>query len=161
MDEVVIHQCFIENVNAIIHLFGSIQEFTCGKLYYRTFYLDEKRNSLYVGAMDKLFKLKLNSISHSSCERDSLSLEPSDVGNCVSKGKSEYFDCRNHVRVIQAIGDGSRFYVCGTNAHNPKDWVIYVSLNYLIFYLFIIFFFLKKFKFRVANTRKRNFIGAK
>ncbi|EEB14535.1 Semaphorin-2A precursor, putative [Pediculus humanus corporis] len=131
MDEVVIHQCFIENVNAIIHLFGSIQEFTCGKLYYRTFYLDEKRNSLYVGAMDKLFKLKLNSISHSSCERDSLSLEPSDVGNCVSKGKSEYFDCRNHVRVIQAIGDGSRFYVCGTNAHNPKDWVIYGNLTRL------------------------------
>jgi len=21
-----------------------------------------------------------------------------------------------------------RLYVCGTNAHNPKDWVIYVRL---------------------------------
>ena len=37
------------------------------------------------------------------------------------------FDCRNHIRVIQAMGDGNRLYVCGTNAHHPKDWVINVS----------------------------------
>lgn len=24
---------------------------------------------------------------------------------------------------------GNRLYVCGTNAHNPKDYVIYVSIN--------------------------------
>ena len=29
---------------------------SCGKLYYRTVLLDESRNTLYVGAMDKLFK---------------------------------------------------------------------------------------------------------
>lgn len=40
----------------------------------------------------------------------------------------QFYDCRNHVRVIQPMGDGSRLYVCGTNAHNPKDWVINVSL---------------------------------
>jgi len=40
---------------------------------------------------------------------------------------SQFYDCRNHVRVIQPMGDGSRLYVCGTNAHNPKDWVINVS----------------------------------
>ncbi|KAK6631234.1 Semaphorin-2A [Polyplax serrata] len=108
-----------------------MQEFTCGKLYYRTFYLDEKRNSLYVGAMDKVFRLNISAIGRSSCERDSLNLEPSNVGSCVSKGKTEHFDCRNHIRVIQAIGDGSRFYVCGTNAHNPKDWVIYANLTHL------------------------------
>lgn len=28
-----------------------VREFTCGKMYYRTLYLDEKRDSLYVGAM--------------------------------------------------------------------------------------------------------------
>ncbi len=28
-----------------------VREFTCGKLYYRTFYLDERGDSLYVGAM--------------------------------------------------------------------------------------------------------------
>lgn len=28
-----------------------VREFTCGKLFYRTFYLDEDRDALYVGAM--------------------------------------------------------------------------------------------------------------
>ncbi|KAK2704844.1 hypothetical protein QYM36_017032, partial [Artemia franciscana] len=39
------------------------------------------------------------------------------------------YDCRNHIRAIQPIGDGSRLYVCGTNAHNPKDWVVKVDLD--------------------------------
>ena len=39
-------------------------------------------------------------------------------------GKSRDFDCRNHIRVIQPIGeDGDKLYVCGTNAHSPKDQV--------------------------------------
>ncbi|KAF2888697.1 hypothetical protein ILUMI_17476, partial [Ignelater luminosus] len=63
--------------------------------------------------------------------RDALILEPSHVANCVSKGKSEHFDCRNHIRVIQSIGDGTRLYLCGTNAHNPKDWIIYSNLTHL------------------------------
>lgn len=29
----------------------NVREFTCGKLYYRTFHLDEERDVLYVGAM--------------------------------------------------------------------------------------------------------------
>lgn len=28
-----------------------VREFQCGKFYYRTFYLDEERDTLYVGAM--------------------------------------------------------------------------------------------------------------
>lgn len=44
----------------------------------------------------------------------------------------QFYDCRNHVRVIQPMGDGSRLYVCGTNAHNPKDWVINVSVFYFL-----------------------------
>lgn len=28
-----------------------IKEMTCGKLYYRTFHMDERRDVLYVGAM--------------------------------------------------------------------------------------------------------------
>lgn len=41
----------------INHLFFSrllsdhVREFSCGKLYYRTFLLDEKQDVLYVGAM--------------------------------------------------------------------------------------------------------------
>lgn len=28
-----------------------VREFSCGKLFYRTFHLDEERDALYVGAM--------------------------------------------------------------------------------------------------------------
>ncbi|ODM98388.1 Semaphorin-2A, partial [Orchesella cincta] len=61
--------------------------------------------------------------------KDALVMNPTGPASCVSKGKSEDFDCRNHVRVIQSVGDGSRLYVCGTNAHNPKDWVINWNLT--------------------------------
>lgn len=108
-----------------------VREFTCGMMYYRTFYLDVKRDALYVGAMDRVYRLNLSNINQSNCERDALNLEPTNVASCVSKGKSEHFDCRNHIRVIQSMGDGSRLYVCGTNAHNPKDWVINANLTHL------------------------------
>ncbi|XP_063365071.1 semaphorin-2A [Cydia amplana] len=113
------------------HRRDHVREFTCGTLYYRTFFMDSKRDTLYVGAMDRLYRLNMNNISASHCERDSINLEPSNVAQCVSKGKSEHFDCRNHVRVIQPMGDGSRLYVCGTNAHSPKDWVLYSNLTHL------------------------------
>ncbi|GBP92310.1 Semaphorin-2A [Eumeta japonica] len=66
-----------------------VREFSCGTLYYRTFFVDSKRDSLYVGAMDRLYRLNMNNISASHCERDSINLEPSNVAQCVSKGKSE------------------------------------------------------------------------
>ncbi|XP_017487755.1 PREDICTED: semaphorin-2A-like [Rhagoletis zephyria] len=64
-------------------------------------------------------------------QRDVLILEPSgsDILSCVSKGKREKVECRNHIRVIQPMDSGARLYVCGTNAHNPKDYVINVSID--------------------------------
>ncbi|CAH1635193.1 unnamed protein product [Spodoptera littoralis] len=108
-----------------------IREFSCGSLFYRTLYLNEDRNTLYVGAMDRVFRLNMTDISQSHCERDALLLEASNVARCVSKGKSEPFECRNHIRVLQPLGDGERLYVCGTNAHSPKDWVVYLNLTHL------------------------------
>jgi len=104
---------------------------SCGKLYYRTVFLDESRNSLYVGAMDRLLKVNLANVSSTSCERDSLVLDPSNTAQCISKGKTENFDCRNHIRVIQPLGNGDRLYICGTNAHNPRDQVVYANLTNL------------------------------
>ncbi len=107
-------------------------EFSCGHLYYRTLFLDEASRSLYVGAMDRVIKIdNLGNISSTDCNRDALVMEANNVGNCISRGKSKDFDCRNHIRVVQPIGDGSRLYVCGTNAHSPKDVVIYSNLTHL------------------------------
>lgn len=41
------------------------------------------------------------------------------------------FECRNHIRVIQSMENGNRLYICGTNAHSPKDYVLYVSARNL------------------------------
>ncbi|XP_029406492.2 semaphorin-2A isoform X2 [Bactrocera dorsalis] len=110
-----------------------VREFNCGKLYYRTFHMNEAKDTLYVGAMDRVFRLNLKNISSSQCDRDVINLEPTrdDVVSCVSKGKSQIFDCKNHIRVIQSMENGDRLYVCGTNAHNPKDYVIYSNLTHL------------------------------
>jgi hypothetical protein len=107
-----------------------VQEFSCGHHFYRTLHLDERNDVLYVGGMDKLFKLSSVNVSRADCERDSMALPPTGASNCVSKGKSEHYDCRNHIRVIQAI-DNDRIYICGTNAHAPKDHVIYRNLTHL------------------------------
>jgi hypothetical protein len=110
----------------------AISELTCGHLYYRTLYLDEAKDILYVGAMDRLIKIdNLKNISETNCVKDSMVLKASSVPNCISRGKSMEYDCRNHIRVIQPIGDGSRLYICGTNAHSPRDEVVYANLTNL------------------------------
>lgn len=108
-----------------------IREFSCGKLYYRTLHLDVTHETLYVGAMDKVFKINnLNNINRTRCESDSITLDPGNLSSCISKGKSSSYDCRNHIRVIQSIG-GNKVYICGTNAYSPKDWVLHSNLTHL------------------------------
>ncbi|KAI1301480.1 Semaphorin-2A [Halotydeus destructor] len=82
---------------------------------------------------DKVFRVSLSNINRTRCEADSLTLEPSNVNSCVSKGKSGHYECRNHVRVIQVIG-GNKLYICGTNAHAPKDYVVHANLSHLSAY---------------------------
>ncbi|RXG68176.1 Semaphorin-2A, partial [Armadillidium vulgare] len=87
-------------------------------------------NGIFFLFRNRVMKLHLDNITRSNCETDSLILSPSSVNNCVSRGKSEKFNCRNHIRVIQPVKD-NRLYICGTNAHNPKDWIIYANLTKL------------------------------
>lgn len=97
---------------------------SCGQLFYRTMFLDEANKALYVGGMDRLIRFDAANVSVTDCERDSMYMEANNVANCVAKGKNREYDCRNHIRVIQPIGqDNSRLYVCGTNGHSPKDQV--------------------------------------
>ncbi|KAH7966986.1 hypothetical protein HPB49_021176 [Dermacentor silvarum] len=55
---------------------------------------------------EKLFQLPLDDISSPNLK----------LGKDV--------DCRNHIRVVQPIRDGSTLYICGTNARAPTDWQI-------------------------------------
>ncbi|XP_076336328.1 semaphorin-2A-like [Tachypleus tridentatus] len=106
------------------HQKEQIYDFSCGHLYYRTLYLDSSQETLFVGAMDKVFRISLYNVNRTRCEEDILTLKPSNIANCISKGKSEHYDCRNHIRVIQPVS-GNKLYVCGTNAYNPVDWIVY------------------------------------
>ncbi|KAL3250003.1 hypothetical protein MRX96_055617 [Rhipicephalus microplus] len=105
------------------------REFSCGRLYYRTFYMDRKREILFVGGMDKVFRLSLANINRTKCNDRSLSANKDVVSTCVYKGKREDYECRNHIKVIQPIGDGTKLYICGTNAQNPRDMEIYLTLR--------------------------------
>ncbi|GFU03512.1 hypothetical protein NPIL_437221 [Nephila pilipes] len=58
--------------NDPIPLQEHVREFNCGRLFYRTFFLDIRRDILYVGAMDKVFRLNLANINRTRCERKKL-----------------------------------------------------------------------------------------
>ncbi|KAG9511279.1 Semaphorin-2A, partial [Fragariocoptes setiger] len=176
--------------NVVLAQHETSKDFTCGKYFYRTFYLDASRDQLYVGSMDHVFRLNLANINRTSCEtnmqtdkqanddaygetckaptkcdelnvhallvrssslggnsnrnnvdananssdsyRDAIRLAPTDPMKCAGKGKSENYDCRNHIKVIQPVGKyGDKLYVCGTNAYNPKDYLITSNLSYV------------------------------
>ncbi len=109
-------------------------EFSCGDLYYRTLHLSRHpetgEETLYAGAMDALFRLDPANVSSADCVADTLSLPASNAASCVSRGKDEDYDCRNHIRVVQTVA-GGRLYVCGTNAHSPRDLVVHANLTRL------------------------------
>merc|ERR1712110_553281 len=50
--------------------------------------------------MDRLVKIEnLQNISETDCS-SSMILKANSVPNCISRGKSMEYDCRNHIRVI-------------------------------------------------------------
>lgn len=103
--------------------------FSCGHLLYRTFYMDRERELLFVGGMDKLFKLSLANINTSICgdRRTELSVPPrSDhVDSCVMRGGEKDTECRNHIKILQPIRDGTTLYVCGSSAKRPTDFEVH------------------------------------
>ncbi len=86
-------------------------EYMWGKINPSTF-----QESLYVGAMDHLFRLDASNLSRHSggdlCSSGGadpsrvLPLPASNAEKCMGRGKSEDFHCRNHVRVIQVRREG-------------------------------------------------------
>ncbi|KAH7962715.1 hypothetical protein HPB52_017614 [Rhipicephalus sanguineus] len=88
-----------------------VKVFTLGKLYYRSAHVDDDRGHLFVGAMSFIC-LPLRKVSITAQHWEQL-------------GKD--VDCRNHIREVQPIRDGSTLYVCGTNSRSPTDWQVRAS----------------------------------
>ncbi|XP_075534809.1 semaphorin-2A-like [Dermacentor variabilis] len=105
-----------------------VKVFTRGKLFYRSAYVDDSRGHLFVGAMEKLFQLPLDDISSPNSKELDLMAPSDNVNKCgVYRGQHRLgkdVDCRNHIRVVQPIRDGSTLYICGTNARAPTDWQV-------------------------------------
>ncbi|XP_049515528.1 uncharacterized protein LOC125941742, partial [Dermacentor silvarum] len=103
------------------------KEFTRGKRYYRVAYVDEAGGHLFVGAMDALYKMQLDDISSNFYQELQLFPPQDRVRACKTLGGHQLgrnVDCRNHIRVVQPINDGSTLYICGTNARAPTDWQV-------------------------------------
>ncbi|KAI8128918.1 Semaphorin-2A [Lucilia cuprina] len=119
------------NQHHIRHHKDHVKDFSCGPLHYKTFYFDENNNALYVGAMDRIFRLNLHNISQSICERDVLILEPSgsDILSCVSKGKHEYSGTNAEFTKADSVIFRSDLYnmTSGRKEHNFKRTVKYDS----------------------------------
>ncbi|GFS92275.1 hypothetical protein NPIL_374591 [Nephila pilipes] len=75
-----------------------VREFSCGYQYYRTFHIDPKRDVLYVGAMDRLYRLNLNNVNKSRCDRFKL-----DSTNLKSGAEFIDRDRRNRFPAVESI----------------------------------------------------------
>ncbi|KAL3250005.1 hypothetical protein MRX96_055619 [Rhipicephalus microplus] len=108
----------------------SFKTFTAGKLYYRSAHVDNDRGHLFVGAMEHLFKLSLDDISGQPLQVLHLPAPQESIQNCTAFGGGKLgkdVDCRNHIREVLPIRDGSTLYVCGTNSRSPTDWQVRAS----------------------------------
>lgn len=101
--------------------------FTQGKLYYRAAYLDDGGGYLFVGALEKLFRLNLDDISGQHFRVLHLPAADNEVENCKRRGRhlvGPDVDCRNHIHEVHPIRNGNTLYICGTNSLAPTDWQV-------------------------------------
>ncbi|VVC90235.1 unnamed protein product [Leptidea sinapis] len=107
-----------------------IREFSCGNIFYRTLYLNEERNTLYVGAMDRILKLNMTDISTSHCELNLTHLPRHEyvpgIGLGVAKCPYDPADNSTAVWVTRGNPGGLPALYAGTNAEFTKaDPVIF------------------------------------
>lgn len=98
-----------------------------GKLYFRYLMVDPKSDSLFVGAMNNIYKLNMQGIDVGSRQR-TLSVDSQKHRDCMMLGKQDVPDCQNHIRFIaRNESQSDQLYVCGTGAYNPLGYVVSAS----------------------------------
>ncbi|CAH1798132.1 unnamed protein product [Owenia fusiformis] len=104
-----------------------LRRFSDGMLYYRHLVVDEVLDVLYVGAMERVFRLNLVDITDRTDEfakSAPLLAGSSTSGDCRSQTQE---DCKNHIRVIVPLE--KHILVCGTGAKEPKEFELYSNLS--------------------------------
>ncbi|KFP16363.1 Semaphorin-3G, partial [Egretta garzetta] len=96
-----------------------------GFLGFRSIYLDEYRDRLFIGGKDALYSLLLDGASTDAKEIYWPPL-PGQTEECFRKGKDPRTDCANYIRVLHPY-NRTHLLVCGTGAFHPVCAFIYVG----------------------------------
>uniref|UniRef100_A0A669R1J5 Semaphorin 3G n=1 Tax=Phasianus colchicus TaxID=9054 RepID=A0A669R1J5_PHACC len=96
-----------------------------GFLGFRSLYLDEYRDRLFIGGKDVLYSLCLDRTSTDTKEIYWPPL-PGQTEECFRKGKDPATDCANYVRLLQPY-NRTHLLACGTGACHPVCTFIYVG----------------------------------
>ncbi|XP_074692426.1 semaphorin-3G [Strix aluco] len=96
-----------------------------GFLGFRSLYLDEYRDRLFIGGKDVLYSLLLDGASMDAKEIYWPPL-PGQTEECFRKGKDPGTDCANYVRVLHPY-NRTHLLACGTGAFHPVCTFIYVG----------------------------------
>uniref|UniRef100_A0A8B9VWZ8 ubiquitinyl hydrolase 1 n=1 Tax=Anas zonorhyncha TaxID=75864 RepID=A0A8B9VWZ8_9AVES len=96
-----------------------------GFLGFRTLYLDEYRDRLFVGGKDALYSLRLDRASTDTKEIYWPPL-PGQTEECFRKGKDPGTDCANYIRLLHPY-NRTHLLACGTGAFHPVCAFVYVG----------------------------------
>ncbi|KFP04888.1 Semaphorin-3G, partial [Calypte anna] len=96
-----------------------------GFLGFRSLYLDEYRDRLFIGGKDMLYSLLLDRASTDVKEIYWPPL-PGQTEECFRKGKDPGTDCANYIRVLHPY-NRTHLLACGTGAFHPVCAFIYVG----------------------------------
>ncbi|NXA05158.1 SEM3G protein, partial [Sapayoa aenigma] len=96
-----------------------------GFLGFRSLYLDEYRDRLFIGGKDVLYSLLLGGASTDAKEIYWPPL-PGQTEECFRKGKDPGTDCANYVRVLHPY-NRTHLLACGTGAFHPVCAFVYVG----------------------------------
>ncbi|XP_074770448.1 semaphorin-3G isoform X2 [Athene noctua] len=96
-----------------------------GFLGFRSLYLDEYRDRLFIGGKDVLYSLLLDRASMDAKEIYWPPL-PGQTEECFQKGKDPGTDCANYIRVLHPY-NRTHLLACGTGAFHPVCAFVYVG----------------------------------
>uniref|UniRef100_A0A8B9NZL4 Semaphorin 3G n=1 Tax=Apteryx owenii TaxID=8824 RepID=A0A8B9NZL4_APTOW len=96
-----------------------------GPLGFRSLYLDEYRDRLFVGGKDVLYSLRLDRAGMDAKEIYWPPV-PGQTEECVRKGKDPATECANYVRLLHPY-NRTHLLACGTGAFRPLCAFVYVG----------------------------------
>ncbi|NXN96949.1 SEM3G protein, partial [Rhinopomastus cyanomelas] len=96
-----------------------------GFLGFRSLYLDEYHDRLFIGGKDVLYSLTLDRTAADAKEIYWPPL-PGQTQECLQKGKDPGTDCANYIRVLHPY-NRTHLLACGTGAFHPVCTFIYVG----------------------------------